>query len=203
MARHSEFGRRVREGRELKAARDGQPYTQLDLANDLAKSRNAIDAWENGRAYPPPHTRARIAEALGASLKWLEGKGDEPYPNGKPVVSASPIASAMGAPTVELSFTSTPAAQRARVWLEQLLLELAEKGADEEFLTWSRRMLLAPANYALSAMDDEQKLRHMQGLADGVRSVLRARVGRIKTPPPPLPMKPVATKKAPQTRKAP
>lgn len=186
------FGERVRIGRDLKSQREGRPYTQLDLANDLGKSRNAVDAWENGRSYPPPHTRKKAAEKLGVTLDYLEGRSSSPTaatPAEHDYITSAPIPRAMGVVREgsEIRFKSPTSAQKGRVWLEGFLLELAKAGAEEPFIESARRLLLNPMNYehgfgaaagALDEMDDERKLKHMKALAEG-KAALNAR--KVKT----------------------
>lgn len=85
----------------------------------------------------------------------------------------------------ELAFSSPTSAQKGRTWLEQFLTEIAEEGATQEFIDSSRRLLLNPANYEHGfgaaaghpdEMDDDQKLRHMQALAVGIRAALKDRL---------------------------
>lgn len=181
----SKFGERVREGRDRKSATERRPYTQADLARDVAKSRNTVDGWENRSVVPAPHTRVRVAEALGVSVDWIEGKADDPgRHNGAGTRAVREQTPPYGASAVELEFGSTAARQRALLRVQELLVEFAEAGADDEFVTWARQFLLNPDNFVHSVggaagksfeMSDEDKVRHLETLALVPRGILAHR----------------------------
>jgi len=54
-------------GLAIRRARERKRWRQEDLAAAVGVSRNAVDAWENGRTYPNRNV-GRIEEVLGISL---------------------------------------------------------------------------------------------------------------------------------------
>lgn len=85
-----------------------------------------------------------------------------------------------------ITFTAAESGQEGRVWLQRFALELTEAGADDDFVAWARRFLTSQENFVIyyggqpEEMTDEQKLRHMKGLAEGVRAILKDRLKRAK-----------------------
>lgn len=59
-------------GIKIKRARERLRWRQQDLADKLGVSRNAVDAWENGRAYPKRSIGA-LEAVLGISLDGADG----------------------------------------------------------------------------------------------------------------------------------
>ena len=60
-------------GMAIRRARERKRMRQQDLADAIGVSRNAVDAWENGRAYPR-RSMGAIEEVLGINLT------DDPAP---------------------------------------------------------------------------------------------------------------------------
>lgn len=158
-----------------------------DVAAAARVDATTVSKWRTDVQEPDDAKLALVAQLLATrgittSVAYLRHGED-----GTNYVSSSPIARAMGVVREgsELRFTSPTSAQKGRVWLETFLLELAEQGAGDEFLESTRRLLLNPSNYEhgfgaaaghRDEMDDDQKLRHMQALAVGVRAALKDRL---------------------------
>lgn len=131
-----------------------------------------------GNKFPPADEKLdAIARELGVTKAWLRYGENGSFRERPPEYSVHQ-------PVSQLVFASPTAQQRAKVWLEQFLLELAEEGATQDFIDSSRRLLMNSANYEhgfgaaaghVDAMDDDQKLRHMQALAVGIRAALKDR----------------------------
>lgn len=155
-----------------------------DVAAAAHVDHTTVSKWRSGKQIPDVPKLKAVVELLGdrgvsTSVSELLGTSED-YPSAGRTQAARWLMEA--GPEVE--FANIPARQRARVWLEQFLLELAEEGADEDFMLFARRFLLQPSNYAMYAggrpeeMSDDQKLRHMQGLAVGVRALLKDRLNK-------------------------
>lgn len=136
-----------------------------------------VSGWLSDRFPPSDDKLEAIGALLGVSPAWLK-YGD----NGRPSVRETPAEPYQARAADAVDFYSATAAQKGKIWIEQFLLELIEEGADQDFTAWARRFLMSPDNYALyvggarEAMSDEQKLKHMQGLAVGVRAILKDRL---------------------------
>lgn len=161
------FGQRLRVAMRAKGLKNEQ------LAKAVGVHKGTVSYWLGDSFPPSDENLAAIAAALSVEPSWLK-YGD----NG--MVVREPEPTRYG----QLTFDSTTATQRGRVWLEQFLLEIAEEGATQEFIDSSRRLLMNPANYEHGfgaaaghpdEMDDDQKLRHMQALAVGIRAALKER----------------------------
>lgn len=145
-----------------------------DVAEATGVHVNTVSQWLSGRFPPSDEKLDALVKLLGVSKAWLRygDNGAEVARNQKPLFPSS----------VEEEFSGPTIAQKNRVWLEELLLELTEHGADDDFIAWARRFMLSPQNYALYAdgsrrdMTDEQVTAHMQGLAVGVRAILKDRL---------------------------
>lgn len=154
---------------------------------DAAKVHvTTISRWRHDVNQPEDQELDRVvaflkAKGVDVTPAWLR-YGD----NGQPaaVRERAEAYSPMPAPISQIVFDSATAQQRAKVWLEGFLLELAEEGATQEFLDSSRRLLLNSQNYAFAVgaaaghrdtMNDDEKLQHMQALAVGIRAALKAR----------------------------
>lgn len=171
----------TRLGRNLRLAREAKGWTQQQLAELVSVRRQTVIEWEKetaGSAKPKEVMLERLSEAFGVPKEILR-YGD--------LIGGDFARTMVREPTPareELSFQTATAAQRTRIWLEQFILELVEEGADQDFSSWVRRFLMSPQNYALyvggtrGEMTDDQKLRHMQGLAVGVRAILKDRLKR-------------------------
>lgn len=57
----------IRIGTAIRRARERKRWSQKDMADRLGVSRSAVNAWENGRAYPQNSIGA-LEELLGISL---------------------------------------------------------------------------------------------------------------------------------------
>ncbi len=148
------------------------------LAEIAGVHKGTVSYWVGDHFPPGDENLDAIAVALGVTSAWLK------YGDVQEAAVREPSSPSYPA---EIEFETATAAQRGRVWLEQFLLELAEEGATREFIDSSRRLLMNPDNYShgfgaaagqRSEMDDDQKLRHMQALAVGVRAALKDRLKR-------------------------
>jgi transcriptional regulator with XRE-family HTH domain len=172
-------------GERLRKAMRAKRVKREAIAEAAGVHINTVSQWIGDRFPPTVDKISAIASLLGVTPAWLQ-YGE----NGGPGHVGEEIRTFYQTRHVpEVAFTSAPAAQRARHWLEGFLLEIAEQGADQEFVDSSRRLLLNPSNYehgfgaaagARDAMDDEQKLRHMQALAVGVREALKYRLKQLQ-----------------------
>lgn len=153
--------------RLMKLARLKNP----DVAQVTGADATTVSKWRSDVQVPSEAKLGAIVELLrtrGVNTSVHELRHDGAHERPEPALYGGS----------DLEFDELTAKQRARVWLESLLLELAQNGATADFLAWARRFLMSSTNYQLDApMDDEAKLRHMQGLAAGVREVLKYRGG--------------------------
>lgn len=69
--RRKEIGARIRQ-RRLDTG-----LTQLQLAEKVRVTENAITQYETGRAVPKPERLQLLGEALGTSMEWLLTGGDQ------------------------------------------------------------------------------------------------------------------------------
>jgi transcriptional regulator with XRE-family HTH domain len=148
---------------------------------------NTVSQWLGDRFPPGDEKLDAIAELLAVTPAWLRyGENGE---RANAVRETSPVYNARPEPIPQVLFTNATAQQRAKVWLEQFLLELAEEGAAQEFIDSSRRLLSNSQNYEhgfgaaaghRDTMDDDEKLQHMQALAVGIRAALKARLKKEK-----------------------
>lgn len=58
-------------GVTIRDARHARRMTQTELAREIGCSKQAISAYERGRAWPPPPQLVRIADTLGISPSVL------------------------------------------------------------------------------------------------------------------------------------
>lgn len=145
---------------------------RLELLVEFFRRRGVPTSVEE-LLHGPQRAQDRAAVALSGT--WDEART---------VTDVRRVSEARAAAYGEVPFDSPTSRQRGRAWLEQFLLELAEAGASEDFIASSRRHLLSADNYQFdvdrpagkpSSMTDDEKLEHMKGLADGIRSALRRR----------------------------
>lgn len=69
------------QGKRIKKSRIEKGLTQEELAKLMDVTRNAVGAWENGRALPPAKDFPRLASLLGVSVAYLQMETDYPYVN--------------------------------------------------------------------------------------------------------------------------
>lgn len=169
-------------GDRLTQAMKRAGVTNSEAARVARVHVTTVSRWRNDVQKPEDEELDRVVELLTArgvpvTAAWIRYGA-----NGARVRET---ATSYTASADQIVFASTTSAQKGRVWLEQFLLELAEKGASQEFIDSSRRLLMNPANYEhgfgaaaghRDEMDDEQKLRHMQALAEGIRAALKERL---------------------------
>lgn len=66
------FGDRMRYHRLQKG------MTQMDLANQLHVAQPTVAYWEHGKKTPELAKAVRLADILGVSLDYLNGRTDDP-----------------------------------------------------------------------------------------------------------------------------
>lgn len=76
---------RESQGNRIKKARIEKGLTQIELAKLMDVTRNAVGAWENGRALPPAKNFPRLASLLGVSTAYLQMETDSPLLNEIPM----------------------------------------------------------------------------------------------------------------------
>lgn len=174
-------------GERLKAAREKAGISQAEAGRRLSVDTQTVSRWERGAQRIRAENLIALSELYGADISSfvggsINGHGDVERATFTPKRLSEPRSGGYA----EVAFSTPRSTQEGRVWLEQFLLELADEGADEDFLAWTRRFLTNPQNFALYAdgnrteMTDEQKLRHLQGLAAGVRNILKDRQRKAK-----------------------
>ena len=181
MAVQETQGDRIDQAIKRSGAQNGEVAAAVDVHT------TTVSRWRNDRQSPEDTELDRLVvflekRGVKVTAAWIRYgvNGTTPRVDGGP----TPAYAARAEPISQIGFVSATAQQRAHVWLEQFLLELAEEGATQEFIDSSRRLLLNLQNYEhgfgaaaghRDEMDDEQKLRHMQGLAVGIRAILKSR----------------------------
>lgn len=58
-------------GQSIKSLRKEHSLTQAQLADRCFVSTNAVNAWENGRAYPPKGSVERLCKAFGVPVAYF------------------------------------------------------------------------------------------------------------------------------------
>ena len=154
---------RIREAQERAA------LTGRELARAVGVTEQTVSAWraKRGSTRPRDEHFARIAEALGVEEAWLRyGVGEA---SGTVLTGAPPPAPYRGMPN------------RAMVWLQEFLLELAKGGATHGEIESARALLVSEEAFAVYAggvarqLEEEELLTEMQGLAEAIRRRLRLR----------------------------
>lgn len=117
------FGRRVAEGRAMRAEATGVEFTQADLGAEVGKNRTAVNAWERGYRLPQGPTRPLLAAALRVSLKWLQGATDDPHEGlPRPVWPPPPAVTVAATETAEqraesIAVLSAASAELRNAWV--------------------------------------------------------------------------------------
>lgn len=154
-----------------------------EVAKAVGVHETTVSRWRNDGQAPDEPELVKLVEFLRerglpwVSVAWLRYGGPR---SGERLGVSESASKGYGNPEVE--FEDAAIAQERNVWLNRFLAELAEQGGDSDFLNWARRFLTSPDNYALyvggtrDEMRDDQKLRHMKGLAEGVRAILKERL---------------------------
>ena len=75
----------VSQGKRIKKARVEKGLSQEELAKLMDVTRNAVGAWENGRALPTAKSFPKLASVLGVSVSYLQMESDFPYINEIPM----------------------------------------------------------------------------------------------------------------------
>lgn len=200
-------------GPALGRAREKRGITQVEAAKAVGVHSTVMSDWERGQnrvsgeAIPVLLKLYGITSpnALQQFFAEFDSSFDGLYPiddsqkaargthvsevkqafEGPPVGGKGESSARQRFTSSEVVFASSTSAQKGRIWVEEFLLGLAERGAPEPFLGDARRFLLNADNYEFdngraagqrSEMDDEQKLRHMKGLATVVQKLLDDRL---------------------------
>ena len=66
------------QGKRIKKSRIEKGLTQEELAKLMDITRNAVGAWENGRALPTAKSFPKLASVLGVSVAYLQMESDYP-----------------------------------------------------------------------------------------------------------------------------
>lgn len=182
MARQNESdseSSKTRLAKNLRLAREAAGLTQAELGERAGRSRQTVVSWESEEPDAPKPDEAMLDTLAG--IFGIE-KAELRYGD---VVRRGP--SRLDAPSrvredaSELYFASTTVGQQGRRWVEEFLSGLADRGASSSFIGAARRFLLNADNYEFddgrapgqqNQLSDEQKLRHMKGLATTLESLL-------------------------------
>jgi transcriptional regulator with XRE-family HTH domain len=203
VAKSKDLGRKASQkyqmGPMLALARERANMTQVEAAKAVGIHPMTLSEWERGASRVDGEKLPMLLRLYRVTLEEI-GMLSQSAGRGTSATDASETSTDQrvgeakavrerprGTYGGEVMFTSPTAAQKGRTWMEQFLLELAEAGAPQEFIDSSRRLLLNAANYehgfgaaagSRDEMEDEEKLRHMQALAVGIRAALKERLKR-------------------------
>lgn len=75
----NEFAKRLKTYREKLKSRDPK-WTQEYMAEKIGVARVTYTAYEAGTKTPPLETVSKIADVLGVSIDYLQGRTDNPLP---------------------------------------------------------------------------------------------------------------------------
>lgn len=75
-------------GQAIRTLRKERDLTQTQLAERCFVSTNAVNAWENGRAYPPKGSVERLCKAFGVSVAYfmMASIGECDFPEDKRIL---------------------------------------------------------------------------------------------------------------------
>jgi len=162
-----------------------------DVAIAARVDATTVSKWRTDVQQPDDAKLALIVDLLASRGITTSVRALRYGENGGRAVIREPggVPYMFGASQVE--FASTTAKQRALLRVQELALEFAEAGADDDFLSWARQFLLNSDNFAHSIggaagksfdMSDEDKLQHIEVLALVPRRILehRHKKGRQK-----------------------
>lgn len=157
-------------GAVLAEARERAGFATLgEAAVAIGVTAAAVGQWESGQTTPTDKNLRRLAAVYGTAPEELLREAARRMASGPVVRERYTGYAARGeeALTPEL---------RAR--MHELLAALAREGATPEELDWAQRVLSAPGNYVYFAGGDvpqsaADRLLEMEGLAEGVRMVMR------------------------------
>lgn len=170
-------------GRRIHSLLAHRQQSQLWLAEASGLSRQTLSILMRDRATPD--VLERVAGALGLTAAELTG-ADLVIPvegGGRIVISGGPTG--LEAPAAhrppDPAGISRELSPGARIFLHRLLLELAEEGASDFELDWAKKTLTRPDNYTYSYdgtrrdYTPEEELMEMEGMALGIRGVIKRR----------------------------
>ena len=161
-------------GDRIRERQDATAVTNRELAAAADVSESTVSQWRRNRQQPKDRHLRAIAPLLGTTVGWLR-YGTADAPTAPDTVRERPAEYTVP--------TGLP--QRARVWMHSFLLELATGGASEEEIDAARRLLTSEEAYAMYAggvereMSGDEVLTEMQGVAEGIRVVLRRRGRKV------------------------
>lgn len=170
-------------GKRLETSRKRLKLSKAEVARRLNVDAATVRRWEKGTQRIKAENLIALAELYGESWEGLVAERS----NGAIDVKRGAHTSGRVAETAAryeggITFTTSPSGHEGRVWLQEFVLELTRAGADDDFVAWARRFLTSSENFVIyyggqpEEMTDEQKLRHMKGLAEGVRAILKDRL---------------------------
>jgi transcriptional regulator with XRE-family HTH domain len=67
----SEVGMMRATGRRLRALRETKGLTQTDFAKLIHSSQSTVARWEQGMAFPDPHSMAWVAQRCQVTLDYI------------------------------------------------------------------------------------------------------------------------------------
>jgi len=162
-------------GDRIRERQDATAVTNRQLAVAAGVSESTVSQWRRNRQQPKDRHLRAVAPLLRTTASWLRYGADEAAVS--PEVVREPAA-------VDYA-VATGLPQRARIWMHGFLLELATGGATEEEIDAARRLLTSEEAYAMYAggvereMSGDEVLTEMQGVAEGIRVVLRRRGRKV------------------------
>ena len=144
------------------------------LATAVGVEKTTVSKWRHDVQTPEGENIEAAARHLGVTVQWLRSG-----------VWENASSASATEPTLEQYRAPSGLPQQARVWMHSFLLELATGGASEEEIDAARRLLTSEEAYAMYAggvereMSGDEVLTEMQGVAEGIRVVLRRRGRKV------------------------
>lgn len=160
-------------GDRIRERQDALSVSNRQLAVAAGVSESTVSQWRRGRQQPKDRHLRAVAPVLRTSAQWLRYGGPEAASPPSVSEASEPYRAPVGLP------------QQARVWMHTFLLELATGGATEEEIDAARRLLTSEEAYAMYAggvsreMSADDVLTEMQGVAEGIRILLRRRGRKV------------------------
>ncbi len=91
MTQQEQFGRRLRQLRREKSAREEKDIEQSDVAEAVGDTQPNVARWERGRIPRSDETLQALADYYGVSVAWLRlGHGPRVAPPTFPVIQEEP-----------------------------------------------------------------------------------------------------------------
>ena len=152
----------------LRRARERAGLTQAEAAKLAELHPQQLSDYERGVKRPTDDSLGRLASVYGETIPALRYGKDAP---------SAPATSDGHLPPGQWPYD-------ARVFLHDFIAEAVRNGATEDDVLFVRNTLVSPHAYVMyagggeRAMDDEELLIQMQGLAEGLRVWLSERKRR-------------------------